>query len=34
MSENGPAYVSKAFAKACRTLGAAAHPHPALHAEN
>jgi len=21
MSDNGPAYVSKAFAKACRTLG-------------
>ncbi len=34
MSENGPAYVFKAFAKACRTLGAAAYPHQALHAKN
>ena len=34
MSENAPAYGSKAFAKACRNTGAAAHPHQGVHAQN
>jgi len=32
MSDNGPAYVSRRFAKAFKVLGLQAHPHQALHA--